>query len=81
MRTPPQPKAQVPSVRVRLLKTTRVPPSRAVVVPVRADSNLSSKQVLLEPIPGMESKIEPTLVDLRGGTAYVCISNIQTHPL
>ena len=81
VRTPPQPKAQVPSVRVRLLKTTRVPPSRAVVVPVRADSNLNSKQVLLEPIPGMESKMEPTLVDLSGGTAYVCISNIDTSTL
>ena len=75
---PPPPKAQVPTVRVRLLQTTRVPPSHTVVVPVRVDSDFRGKQMLLEPILGMESKMEATLVDMSKGTAYVSISNTDT---
>ena len=83
VKTPPHSKAQVPSVRVRLLQTIQVPPSRSVVVPVRADSEVSCKEVLLEPIPSMESKMDATLslVDLSKGTAYVCISNTDTSTL
>ena len=82
VRAPPlPPKAQVPTVRVRLLQTTRVPPSHTVVVPVRVDSDFRGKQMLLEPILGMESKMDATLVDMSKGTAYVSISNTDTSTL
>ena len=81
VRAPPPPKAQVPTVRVRLLQTTRVPPSHTVVVPVRVDSDFRGKQMLLEPILGMESKMDATLVDMSKGTAYVSISNTDTYTL
>ena len=68
-------------MRVRLLQTTRVLPSRSVVVPVQAESEVSSKEMLLEPILGMESRMDATLVDLSRGTAYVCISNTDTSTL
>ena len=68
-------------MRVRLLQTTRVPPSYTVVVPVRVDSDFRGKQMLLEPILGMESKMDDTLVDMSKGTAYVSISNTDTSTL
>ena len=77
------PRAQVPTVRIRLLQSTRVPPSYSVVVAVQADQDFNKKQtvMLLEPIPDMESKMDATLVNMTKGVAYVRISNTDTSTL
>ena len=66
----------VPTVQVRLLQSQAVPPLQRVAVEVKTDSSGPPHSLMLEPLHPMKGVlVEPSLLHIRGGTAFLEVKN------